>query len=417
MGPTNVALVAYYKADQELRAAQARLDAAAKDVRVQERRVNDLIEKQRLAQSKLRETQSKAGQLELDLKSRDAHIEKLRTQQQNAKNNKEYQTFLVEINTQKVDRNKVEDETMKLLEQVERSNKELQEITQQLEGERQKLAALKEQIGGKLAVLQQEIDAIKPNVEAAGAKVPAKAREVFDRMAERFDGEAMSAIAKPDRRREEYVCTACMMDLVVDVYNKLHSRDELIFCPSCRRILFIPDDLPPEVAIKGKPATSTTSAARPASGEAKPPRRASTRASKSAAPVDPIRKVLMKAAGESVRNAVAAGNDPVECEIYLGGKLIGVFKGQNPDNLARTAKFCLNEAGVAGDVQVVQKTASEGATPQAAPTEPSATAAEPETTEGAPTEQATTASEPPAAPVEPEAAPANENASAGAQQT
>src|SRR6478752_4069334 len=163
MGPTNVALVAYYKADQELRAAQARLDAAAKDVRVQERRVNDLIEKQRLAQSKLRETQSKAGQLELDLKSRDAHIEKLRTQQQNAKNNKEYQTFLVEINTQKVDRNKVEDETMKL----------------------------KEQIGGKLALLQQEIDAIKPNVEAAGAKVPAKAREVFDRMAERFDGEAM----------------------------------------------------------------------------------------------------------------------------------------------------------------------------------------------------------------------------------
>jgi predicted nucleic acid-binding Zn-ribbon protein len=205
MGPTNVALVAYYKADQELRAAQARLDAAAKDVRVQERRVKRLIEKQRLAQSKLRETQSKAGQLELDLKSRDAHIEKLRTQQQNAKNNKEYQTFLVEINTQKVDRNKVEDETMKLLEQVERSNKELQRCTQlSSKASARKLAALKEQIGGKLAVLPAGDRRDQAQRRGPPApRCPAKAREVFDRMAERFDGEAMSAIAKPDRRREE----------------------------------------------------------------------------------------------------------------------------------------------------------------------------------------------------------------------
>ncbi len=60
----------------------------------------------------------------------------------------------------------------------------------------------------------------------------------------------MSAISKPDRRREEYLCTACNMNLVTDVYNKLHSRDELVFCPSCRRILYIPDDLPPELAVK-----------------------------------------------------------------------------------------------------------------------------------------------------------------------
>ena len=77
MGPTNVALVKLYQADQRLRAAQARLDAASKDVRVQERRANDLAEKHKLANSKLMETRSKTSQLELDLKTRDAHIEKL----------------------------------------------------------------------------------------------------------------------------------------------------------------------------------------------------------------------------------------------------------------------------------------------------------------------------------------------------
>ena len=89
MGPTNVALVKLYQADQQLREAQGRLEAATKNVRVQERRTNDLSARIQQAQQALREQQSKAANQELDLKSRDAHIEKLRTQQQNAKNNKD----------------------------------------------------------------------------------------------------------------------------------------------------------------------------------------------------------------------------------------------------------------------------------------------------------------------------------------
>jgi len=90
MGPTNIALVKLFQDDQKLREAQARLDAAGRNLRVQERRVADLSEKLKLAQTHLREQQSAGGQLELDIKSRDARIEKLRTQQQAAKNNKEY---------------------------------------------------------------------------------------------------------------------------------------------------------------------------------------------------------------------------------------------------------------------------------------------------------------------------------------
>ena len=63
----------------------------------------------------------------------------------------------------------------------------------------------------------------------------------------------MSAIAKPDRRREEYLCTACNMELAQDVYNKLRTRDEVVFCPSCRRILYIPENLSPEDALSTSP--------------------------------------------------------------------------------------------------------------------------------------------------------------------
>jgi predicted nucleic acid-binding Zn-ribbon protein len=252
MGPTNVALVTLFKADQQLRQAQARLETASRDVRIQRRRTDDLQERLRFAQSTLMETRSRLGQVELDLKTRDAHIDKLRQQQQNARNNKEYQAFLVEINTEKVDKAKVEDELIKLMEQVEKGQKEHAELENLLAAERERLQSMQTEIDERLKSLQAEIDALQEPRETAYHAVPPKARDVFDRLAERHDGEALSAVSKPDRRREEYVCSACNMELVTDVYNKLHSRDELIFCPSCRRVLYIPEDLPPETAVHKK---------------------------------------------------------------------------------------------------------------------------------------------------------------------
>jgi hypothetical protein len=249
MGPTNLALVKLFKADQKLREAQARLDATTKNVRIQERRVRDLNDRIAALQKQLKEQQAHAGALDVDLKSRDAHIEKLRTQQQGAKNNKEYQAFLLEISSSKVDRNKVEEEAIKVMEANERMAAELKELQAQLAGEQAKAATMKSDITERTAVLQAEIDSIKPEREEAAKALPRQAREAFDRLADRFDGEAMSPLIKPDKRREEYSCSACMMDLVRDVYNKLHTRDELVFCPSCRRILYIPEDLPVEAAV------------------------------------------------------------------------------------------------------------------------------------------------------------------------
>ena len=249
MGPINIALVKLYQADQKLREAQARLDAVSRNARIQERRVADLAERLRLGQATLKEQQSQAGQLELDLKTREAKIERLRAQQQNAKTNREYQTFLVEINTEKLDKGKSEESLLKIMETVEKGQAETKELSASLDAEKAKLESIRTDIGDQVKQLQAEVDSLRPAREESAAAVTPQARQAFERLADRFDGEAMSALAKPDRRREEYVCTACNMDLVTDVYNKLHSRDELMFCPSCHRILYIPDDLPVELAV------------------------------------------------------------------------------------------------------------------------------------------------------------------------
>ncbi len=167
---------------------------------------------------------------------------------------------LCSAESEKVDKVKVEDELLRLMEQVEKLQGEAKTLAAQADAEQQKLASMREQITGKLAELKVEIDQLKPARDSAAAGIPPKTLEIFEKLCKRFDGEAMAAIEKPDRRVEEYNCGACNMWMAADIYNRLHSRDDAVFCPSCRRFLFIPDDLPPEEAInqKKKPKKSET---------------------------------------------------------------------------------------------------------------------------------------------------------------
>jgi hypothetical protein len=337
---------------------------------VQERRVNDLAEKLKISQAKHKELQVKSGNLDLDLRSRDAHIEKLRTQQQTTHNAKEYQTFLIEIHTQKKDKEAVEEQAMALLEQVETAGKESAEFATSIEAERAKLEQLKGQIGGEITKLQAEIESLKGPRETISATLPPKARIAFDRLAEHHDGEALSALLKPDRRREEYVCSVCMMDLVTDVYNKLHTRDDMVFCPSCRRILYVPDELPPEMAVNKKKVTVTSlDKAGASAGETERPKEAPRAKGR-------LGEILAAAQGESVKNAVDADQKPIEFHVTVDGRVVGDYKGKNAENMERVIRFRLDEAGLKHEVHVNPVVLQETAP---AP-EPIASSAEPAST-------------------------------------
>ena len=255
MGPINLALLKLFEADQKYREAQAKYDAAARDVRIQNRRVSDLFTALQGSQLQLKEQQTKVSTMELDIKIREEHIEKLRVQQQTTKNSKEYQSFLVQISTEKVDKTKAEDELLKTMGLVEQLQQETVQAAAALAAETQKLDQMTQQITERLALLQKGVDTSKPARDAAFETIPHSARDMFERLAERFDGEAMAPISRPDKRVEEYACGACNMSMAVDLYNRLHTRDEVMTCPSCRRLLYIPDDLPPTEAIKQRKKT------------------------------------------------------------------------------------------------------------------------------------------------------------------
>lgn len=243
MGPTNNALVNLFKADQSLREIQTRLDSVTKNVRAQERKVADLLQRQTAGHDTIMKTQAKAAELDLEVKSRDARIEALRTQQQVAQTSREYQAFLSEINTHKVDRGQFEEQQLKLMEQVEKMQADHAHLSTQLETERTRLTTMQGEIGTRVKDLGGQVEALQPARDAAAATVPQKARDLFERLADRFEGEAMAPIEKPHPKREEYICSSCNLELMVDVYNRLRTRDEPVMCPSNKHMLYIPEEM------------------------------------------------------------------------------------------------------------------------------------------------------------------------------
>jgi predicted nucleic acid-binding Zn-ribbon protein len=359
MGPTTAALLRLFRADKALREAQENLDAVTKDVRAQETRKTHASNRLAAAQTRFKDLQVKAANSELDLKAREEHIEKLRNRQQQAANNKEYQALLVEINTAKVDRAKIEEATIKLMEQLELAAGDVRTHTTALQADEAKLDDMKSKLGDKATAAQAEVERLRPERNAAAAEIKPHLVEQFDKLADRFDGEAMAAIDRPNPREEEYICTGCNMGLVPNVFNSLKTRDDVITCPSCRRILYIPESMTVETAVKKRGGSKAKAGSTGSSDRV-------VKKVITAAPAEPENKwasLVSAAQGESARDAAEADHKPVECRVEINGELVGLYKGKSPEHLERVIRFRMEESKLGADVKVTPVEVAPAAAP------------------------------------------------------
>ncbi|MEL7238996.1 MAG: C4-type zinc ribbon domain-containing protein, partial [Planctomycetota bacterium] len=313
MGPTNKALLKLFRVDTDLRQAQADLDAATRGVRVQQKRADLAAAARDETDNKLKHAKAQQMELDSDIKSREAHVEHLRDQQKAAQNNKQFQAFLIEINNANAEKQAIEEQSVAKLTEIDELAKQLEEQTTAADFEQRRATELQEQIGGKTADLEARIAELQPKRDAAADEVPAKALATFERIADNYDGEAMAPVGHIDGKQERYYCTACNMELVADVYNRLMTRDEVLLCPGCGRILFIPEDLTPEMAVRKKAVKKTRKKA------TKKAAKKTAKKTKSGIPAA-VKNIVTTAQAESLRQAEADEVEPAECEVQVEGQ-------------------------------------------------------------------------------------------------
>jgi predicted nucleic acid-binding Zn-ribbon protein len=204
-----------------------------------ERKISGLQKEIATAQEELRRMQLEFSALDLDVKTRTANVTKAREQLNGVKTNKEYAALLAQLNNDKADLTRAEQRAMEYMQSLEQRQAEIAAKTQQLEAEQSRREELLDQSDQTRQSFANRLGQLEEQWKAAAAKVPADALRTFQRLSERFEGEALVKCEKTHPRRDDYVCGGCYMSLTAEVANALLTRDEVRTCKNCGRILTI----------------------------------------------------------------------------------------------------------------------------------------------------------------------------------
>jgi len=237
-------LLNLFRVDAQVRGLRSRLTQAERYLAAQEKQLADLTRQNQELASRRKQHQASIAANELEMKTHDQRLEKLRNDLNSATTTKQHQAVLTEMNSIKAKRGEVEDRMLAEMEQIEKLAEQFQTIETQTaerlkvrERAKAELEERRNDVGARLAELETE------RTQAA-ALVPEKVLALFEKLAEDYEGEALAAIEEIDRRNREYACGACNMHLPFEQVSQVTSKGDLITrCPSCTRILFVAEEM------------------------------------------------------------------------------------------------------------------------------------------------------------------------------
>jgi hypothetical protein len=239
MGPVLDGLVKLQSVENRLRAEKAKLSRCRRNVVIQENLIRSLQNALEAKHEEIQLTRVQFDRLELELKSRDDSISKLRASLNIAKTNKEYAAVLTQLNTTKADNSKIEAQSLELLKDMEVDEAECKDIQGQIDEQKDTLEQTRKESESLAVKYEAEIDKIQAEWDQVAEAIPVDALDTFKRVADTYDGQAVTLVDHPESSKGAYSCGGCFMAITAESVNMLMTRDDILRCPNCTRILVI----------------------------------------------------------------------------------------------------------------------------------------------------------------------------------
>ena len=188
------------------------------------------------ARTRVKHLESERKQLELEVETKKAQIEKYANQQLQTRKNEEYKALAHEIETCKADITKIEDKEIVLMEQTEVAQKEVARA-------KQEAAAAKKLVDDEIGQLNQREENFKKDLAElqSGRTEIAAAVDEFTR--NRYDRIFKSKGENVVVGIEHSSCGGCHMKLPAQILVSCQAQGEIVTCPSCGRILYFTRDM------------------------------------------------------------------------------------------------------------------------------------------------------------------------------
>ena len=239
MGPVLNGLIKLQSVENRLRAVKAKLTRCRRNVIIQENQIRSLQNALEAKKEEVQLTKVQSDRLELELKTKDGQIARLRASLNTSKTNKEYSAVLTQLNTSKADNSKIETQVLELLKDIDADEGDIRKIQAQINEQKQILEQIRKESDVLGVKYEAEIKEIQKEWQQAASSIPCEWLDLFNRVAETYDGEALAKIDTQDEKIGGYTCGGCFMGITAESVNLLMTKDDIIRCPNCTRILVL----------------------------------------------------------------------------------------------------------------------------------------------------------------------------------
>ncbi len=187
------------------------------------------------AEQEHKDAQKKKKEKELDLASKEEAVRKSQGQLYQLKTNQEYDAKLKEINSLKSDVSVIEEDMLKIMDQID-------QIKQRVEEQKQGITQLEKDYKEKKDKVEKEIKEIEAKIDVLTGKRKVFEKDISPNVLSKYEyilNNKQGLAIVPLRNGS---CGGCFLNLPPEVTNKVKQYSELIQCEMCARILYLDDD-------------------------------------------------------------------------------------------------------------------------------------------------------------------------------
>ena len=237
--------------ERQLRGLQSRVASAEIYFFAQKRQMKELEQRLEELQTRRKQRQVAMHGHETDAKAIDERLEKLRNDLNTAATTRQYSTVLEEMNTLKSSRSSTDDLILTEMSEIELVDTDLAELNESITERKTVLDSAENELEERKAEIADRVSTLKTEREVKSAVIPASALGVFLQCAEDFEGDAMAAIEEIDKRRREYSCGSCNLNMPFNiVVQLLGAKESIVQCENCLRILYVTPEMKAEAVAK-----------------------------------------------------------------------------------------------------------------------------------------------------------------------
>ena len=172
--------------------------------------------------------------LEREIEEYDQKIKKSQVKLMEVKTNKEYKAMLTETDELKKGKVGKEDLLLEFLEKLEEGIQKEKSLKKTVEGKIAEGKLKKDRLEKEGQELEKALLELNQKRNELISQVDSALLKQYEFLKDRLRGVAVAEV-------KNATCLGCHMHIPPQLYNELHRRDRIIPCPSCLRILHLPE--------------------------------------------------------------------------------------------------------------------------------------------------------------------------------